>query len=101
MNQNKLLTGVIIEEMDCIQLCNQYGIPKDLLLEMIEEGLFAAPSSNLKHITLDEKAVHRIEAALRLHRDLRINLPGVVLALELLEEMESLEKELSILRKHF
>lgn len=98
---DKLLTGVLIEEISFIDLCHKYDISKELLIEMIEEGLFTIHSSNPQQIILSQKTAHRIEAALRLHRDLNVNLPGVVLALELLEEMEELQQELAILRKHF
>ena len=37
----------------------------------------------------------RARTALRLQRDLEINLPGVALALELLEELDRLRRELA------
>ncbi len=39
-------------------------------------------------------SLHRAHAALRLQRDLEINLAGVALALELLDEIESLRMRL-------
>lgn len=104
MNKNTLLIGVLIEETTTIsftEVCHKYNIPKELLSDMIEQGLFPNQPTDPEHIALSQKELRRIESAFRLHRDLGINLPGVALALELLEEMEKMHKELDILRKHF
>lgn len=104
MNKDNILIGMLIEETKTytfVEVCHRYNIPEQLLIEMIEEGLFPDPSTDPKHITLDQKALRRIESAFRLHHDLGINLPGVALALDLLEEMTKMREELDILRKHF
>jgi chaperone modulatory protein CbpM len=41
-------------------------------------------------------ALRRARTALRLQRDLEINLPGVALALELLEEIDKLRRTLKV-----
>ena len=84
-----------------VEVCHKYHIREELLIEMIEQGLFPDQPTEPEQIALDQKALRRIESAFRLHRDLGINLPGVALALELLEEIEKMHKELDILRKHF
>jgi chaperone modulatory protein CbpM len=43
--------------------------------------------------------LRRARTALRLQRDLEINLPGVALALELMEELERLRRELRMGRQ--
>lgn len=104
MNKDKILTGVLIEETTTysfIEVCQKYQIPKELLIEMIEQGLFSNKTTQLEQIALDQKELLRIESAFRLHQDLGINLPGVALALDLLEEIEKMRHELDILRKHF
>ena len=82
-------------------MCNKYHISEDLLSEMVEQGLFPNQPAESKQIALDQRAQRKMESAFRLHRDLGINLQGVALALELLEEMEKMREELAILRKHF
>ncbi|KTD42494.1 chaperone modulator CbpM [Legionella quateirensis] len=104
MSKNNLLTGMLIEETTTytfVEVCHRYHIPEDLLIEMIEYGLFPNQPTDPKNIMMDQKALRRIESAFRLHRDLEINLPGVALALELLEKIEKMQNELDILRKHF
>ncbi|MFI4919573.1 MAG: chaperone modulator CbpM [Legionellales bacterium] len=102
VNKDTVLTGVLIEEtttFSFIEVCHKYHLPEPLLIEMIEQGLFDQKSTDLEQIALDQKALRRIESALRLHRDLDINLPGVALALDLLDELENMQLELNILRR--
>lgn len=103
MSQNNILIGMLIEETETIsyiEVCKKYNIPEKLLIEMMEHGLFTNQSTRLEQLKLNQKELHRIESAFRLHHDLGINLPGVVLAIELLEKIQQMDDELSILRKH-
>ncbi len=104
MNHNQIIEGVLIEETETfsyLEVCHKYNIPEELLSELMEYGLFSNKSSQLEQLKLNAKELHRIESAFRLHLDLGVNLPGVVLAIELLEKIEQLDNELKILRKHF
>lgn len=104
MKQNNILIGVLIEDSETIsytEVCHKYNIPKELLTEMMEYGLFSNQSAQIEQLKLNPKELKRIESAFRLHRDLGINLPGVVLAIELLEKIEHLDEELNILHRHF
>lgn len=104
MSKDNLLIGVLIEDTSTIsftEVCLKYNIPKELLIDMMEEGLFPNQPTEPEQIALDQKALRRIESAFRLHKDLGINLPGVALAIDLLEEIEKMHKELDILYKHF
>ena len=103
MNTKQIIIGVLIEEHSTLsfeEVCHRYNIPKELLIEMIEYGLFSSPSPTIENTQLKLKDLHRLESAFRLHKDLDINLPGVAVALDLLEELQQLRTELNILRKH-
>jgi len=104
MGRDNILIGVLIEETTTYtvkQVCNKYNIPKELLIEMMEQGLFSNKTTRIDKLELNEKELRRIESAFRLHRDLGINLPGVALALDLLDQIEQMHHELDIFRKHF
>lgn len=97
-----VITAIVMEETasySLIEVCDKYHIPKELLLEMIEEGLFSHKPSDIQHLTLVQRDLQRIESALRLHRDLGVNLAGVALALDLLDELDKLRRELGVLRR--
>lgn len=104
MSKDKMFVGILIEETETIsytEVCHKYNIPEQLLSELMEHGLFANKSTRLEQLKLNQQELRKIESAFRLHQDLGINLPGVVLAIELLEKIEKLDEELAILRKHF
>ncbi|MCE0724318.1 chaperone modulator CbpM [Legionella resiliens] len=104
MKQNNTLIGVLVEETTTISLTEvsqKYHISKELLLEMAEYGLFSCKTMKAEHIKLNQNDLRKMESAFRLHKDLGINLPGVALALELLEKIDQLNEELNIFRKHF
>lgn len=104
MSKDTIVIGVLIEDTSTLSLdevCQKYRIPQELLHEMIEYGFFANQPEQGQQVALDQKELRRIESAFRLHRDLEINLPGVALALDLLEEIEKMRHELDILRRHF
>lgn len=104
MSKDNILIGVLIEEsqtFSCTEICHKYNIPEELLEELMEQGLFSNQSTEIKNLRLNQKELHRIEAAFRLHQDLEINIPGVVLAIELLEQIEQLNDELTVLGKIF
>lgn len=104
MKQANTAVGVLMEEtmtLSFTEVCCKYHISKELLIEMVEYGLFSTETTKTEQLQLNQKDLRKIESAFRLHRDLGINLPGVALALELLEKLEHLDNELNILRKHF
>ena len=102
---NTMIIGVLIDEeaetISYSEVCHKYSIPKELLLDLMEHGLFSNHSMQLEQLALNSKELHRIESAFRLHHDLGVNLEGAVLAIELLEKIDELDNELQILRKHF
>lgn len=104
MKEDNTLIGVLIEEATTIsfkEVCHKYAMPNELLLEMVEYGLFSSQTTKTEHLKLNQRDLRTIESAFRLHKDLGINLPGVALALELLEKIDKLNEELNVLRKHF
>ncbi|MCF6187608.1 MAG: chaperone modulator CbpM [Desulfobulbaceae bacterium] len=89
------ITGTVLDENTRCSfgdLCRFCGVPAELILEMIDEGLLnpqgTAPGE--WHFTAIE--IKRVQTTIRLQRDLRVNLPGCALALQLLEELEELRR---------
>ena len=87
-------------KISIVDVCETCNISEDTLLEMMEYGLFHHQNMHLKMIHVDHKSFDRIRSACRLQHDLDINLPGVVLILELLDELDQARQELSILQHH-
>ena len=98
-----IVAGVLMDETSTISLaevCEKCHVSEDVLREMIEHGLFNHQVAHSKTVHIDQRTLSRIQSACRLQEDLDINLPGVVLVLELLEALEQMRDELIILRHH-
>ena len=74
------------------ELCSACGITVDIILDMVAEGVVEPEGPTPEAWRFAGTALVRIQAALRLQRDLRVNLPGAALALDLLEELEALRR---------
>ena len=103
MDNQLILSGVLMDEttkISFVEVCQKCHISEDVLLDMIEHGLFHHDAQHLKNIQIDQKTLVRIQSACRLQHDLGINLPGVVLVLELLDELAQIQDEFDILQHH-
>ncbi len=83
------------------QVCHTCRISEEALIELLEHGLLRGIDASSKKAVFKPQMIHRIRSARRLQDDLGVNLPGVVLALELRDELERVRRELDILRRHF
>lgn len=95
--EKKYIEGTLLDEEHLCslgELCRVCGISAEIVHDMVEEGLVCQRGHDPRkwHFTLIE--VRRIQTAVRLQRDLRVNLPGCALALDLLEEIEALQRRL-------
>ena len=104
MGNNSVITGVLVDEgtttYSFTQVCHTYHVSESELMDLLEHGLFHEITSSVKPVNFNLQMVKRIRSARRLQEDLGVNLPGVVLALELRDELDRLRNELTILRRH-
>lgn len=102
MDKNTIVVGVLLDDykVSFIDICEIYNVPEQQLFEILDNGLIPKISNVSKQLEFDRKMLERITRALRLQADLGLNAAGVVLALELLDELDSLNQELYVLKKH-
>ncbi|NOQ45063.1 MAG: MerR family transcriptional regulator [Desulfobulbaceae bacterium] len=89
------LTGTIVDDDTLFtlgELCRLCGINAELLHDMIDEGLICPRDRSPLKWKFTVVEIRRVQTAIRLQRDLRVNLPGCALALDLLEELEELRR---------
>jgi chaperone modulatory protein CbpM len=89
------MSGTILDEdMQCglYDLCRMCNIPAELVHEMIDEGLIRPRGSEPRQWRFTAIEIRRVQTTLRLQRDLRVNLPGCALVLDLLEELQELRR---------
>jgi len=99
MNKQEVIAGVLINEnstFTVLEVCERCNLSEDILMDWIAHGLFGEPHQSMQ---FDYKMIDRVRAAHRLQHDLEVNLQGVILALELMDEMDKLREELAILKR--
>ncbi len=102
MEKNTVMVGVLLDDykVSFIEICEVYNIPEQKLLEILENGLIPKISYANRQLEFDKQMFERIMRALRLQEDLDLNAAGVVLVLELLDELDVLKQELDVLKRH-
>lgn len=86
------LTGTLLEEDSHLtlgDLSRTFGVHAECIVEMVEEGVITPEGKAPHSWRFTATNLRRVRIALRLQNDLGVNLPGVALALQLLEELES------------
>jgi chaperone modulatory protein CbpM len=94
-DMTELLTGIVLDNellLSLRELCRLCGVNADMIMDMVEEGMVEPQGANPQEWCFGGTTVRRVQIALRLQRDLRVNLPGVALVLDLLEELEELRR---------
>lgn len=89
------LRGQILSEhveLTLEEVCRICGTREEVIVEMVHEGVVERSRRIRDEWTFSGVAVARIQTALRLQRDLEVNLAGAALALELLDEIERLKR---------
>jgi chaperone modulatory protein CbpM len=94
-SDEETLPGEICEEhivLSVADLSRIFAVEERHIVELVEEGVLTVIEVDTSEWRFSGAALRRARIALRLERDLGINLPGVALALDLLEELEQLRR---------
>ncbi|MFZ2403818.1 MAG: chaperone modulator CbpM [Methylobacter sp.] len=102
MNSHNLLpvhTGTVIEDdsLTLEQLCHACDVHADWIVSLVEESIIEPQGDHMHVWRFSGACLVRVRSALRLHRDLGVNLAGIALALDLIEELETLRARLKIM----
>jgi chaperone modulatory protein CbpM len=93
------LTGVIIEEVQLTlaEISRGCAVHAEYIVELVEEGVLAPSGGTPHRWRFGGAALSRVNTAVRLQRDLGLNLAGVALAMQLLDELNNLRARLNSL----
>jgi chaperone modulatory protein CbpM len=99
-SDDQALTGTIFDQsaiLSVTDLSRMCQVDERHIVEFVEEGVLNVVEVRSGwHFTGD--ALRRARLAVRLERDLELNLAGVALALDLIEELQRLRRELQARR---
>ena len=87
------LSGIILEEqtgLTLAEVCRACAVHAEYIIELVEEGVLVPDGREPVSWRFSGTHMRRATVSLRLQRDLGVNLAGVALALQLLDEVEAL-----------
>lgn len=85
--------------LDLDELCERCGVDLHDIVDMVEAGIVEAEGADPSQWRFTSYAFLRIRRAARLRRELELDLPGLALSLDLLDEIEQLRRQLQALRQ--
>ena len=93
----QILSGDLVDqnlEFTAEELCRSCKLQLDHVIELVQEGVLDASGRNQADWRFKVSSIRRVRTAIRLQRDLGVNLAGAALALELLDRIDKLESHL-------
>jgi chaperone modulatory protein CbpM len=87
----------VVEEdvpMTLAELCRACNAERELVVQLVEHGVIEPQGSAPQLWVFTGASLQRTRVALRLLRDLELNLPGAALAVDLLDEIARLQRAL-------
>ena len=99
---NRILNGDLLDdltELSMGELCRACSSHAEWILELVDEGILEPVGRARHQWKFSVVSLQRARTATRLHQDLNINLAGIAVALDLLDEIETLRLRLQHFEK--
>jgi len=95
MNTKVVLTGHILEEtseLNLSELCESCQVSLESMVELVDHGIISpSEGKTTSQWLFHSNSLVRADKAMRLQQDLKVNLAGTALILELLDEINELK----------
>ena len=88
-------------ELTLTELSQRCVCKTEFIIEMVQEGVLEPQGERPEEWQFKGPDLVRLRRAIRLQQDLDVNLPGVALAMDLIEELEELRARLRQLESRF
>jgi chaperone modulatory protein CbpM len=79
------------------ELCEICEVHVERINEIIDYGIIASKEKSPKQWRFSYSEMETLQKVLRLERDLDLNMPGIAMTLDLLEQVETLRKQVDLL----
>lgn len=93
-----VITAEVDPELTLEEICNACQVEPEFIQQLIDYGVIE-PKELSQGLSFGAEHLYRVKRAVHLHRDLEINMAGIALILEMLEQMESMQNRLDWLEK--
>lgn len=93
----KILSGTLLDDqvyLSLTEISDACATRSDWVIELVEEGILEPSGEERSHWQFSGNSLSRAVRARRLQHDLELNLAGVALVLDLMEEIEALRSRL-------
>jgi chaperone modulatory protein CbpM len=92
----KTISAILLDEQEYLtleEICVACSTREEWIVELVEEGVLQPLEGERSQWRFLATSLRRAHVATRLQRDLGVNLAGVALALDLLDELEDLRRQ--------
>ncbi|MBM5460971.1 chaperone modulatory protein CbpM [Pseudomonas sp. P66] len=93
------MRSTLVVQLDMQTLCREADLPAAYVIEIVEHGIVEPSGRTPEEWLFDDQAAVLATRAAKLQRELELEWEGVALALELLEEVQQLRSENSMLKQ--
>lgn len=83
------------------ELCDICQVSTSMINDLVNYGVISPQGRDPNEWVFHLDQLIRLKRAMRLQRDLELNMAGIALVLELSEELERLRTRMRLLEKHF
>lgn len=81
------------------EVCSRCGLHAELIVEMVEYGVLEPADTDVdKHWLFAGETLMRLDRAQRLRQDLGLNLAGLALSMDLLDQIDTLRRQVASLQ---
>ena len=105
MNKNTLVIIADYSEgnvpLSLEELCEVCHVSSDFIHQLVEYEIIHPQGESPNEWVFDLRQLQRIKTTLRLQHDLEVNLSGIVLVLDLLEQLDKVRAKIDLLEKHY
>ncbi|HBG98227.1 MAG: hypothetical protein JKP98_01020 [Rhodobacteraceae bacterium] len=90
-------TAEIVETVTMTEICRSCGVSAEWVIDLVEHGIIDPAEPAAPRWQFHAVSIRRVRRARALQRDLGVNLAGIALALDLIEERDRLRARLRAL----
>jgi chaperone modulatory protein CbpM len=80
-------------KLSLTEICKLCGVSQDEIYEMVEEGILEPQGASASNWQFHGYELKKVQITLRLRRDLQVNLPGIAVIVNLLDEIDKLKRQ--------
>lgn len=102
--KDEIFSGLLLGDDVCLslsELSRACDVHADWVIELVDEGILEPEGRDIQHWQFSGISLCRVQTCVRLQRDLDLNLPGLALTLQLLDEIQALRNHLGVIDPDF